>query len=209
MLSRSSQCGLDTAKASLPEIKAVATMVRPEKFNHLDPSEALLYSASTLHLHGLPFDYDVLRSVVPPDMCPICSTSLTDPLRPITLHDRLFSWQTHTGRCGGDGRRTQVHEVVKLVVTRIVLCNPDPCGTAIPSNQLILEARHLRSDASRPGDLYSLAGGLHAKDAAMDVVICSSLSKSCLLHSSSSSDYALKQAEYNKCTKDLRNSEPL
>jgi len=43
----------------------------------------------------------------------------------------------------------------------------------------------------------------------MDVVLCSTLSKSCLLHSSSISDYALKQAEYNKFTKDLRNSEPL
>ncbi len=82
------------------------------------------------------------------------------------------------GRCGGDGRRTQVHEVVKLAVKRLALCNPDPGGTAIPSNQLIIEARHLRSDASRPGDLYSLAGGLHAKDAAMDVVLCSTLSKS-------------------------------
>ncbi len=103
MLSRSGQCGLDTAKAALPEIKAMATMDRPEKFTHLDLSEALLYSASTLHLHGLPFDYDALRLVVPPDICPICNTALTDPLRPVPLHDRLFSWQTHMGRCGGDG----------------------------------------------------------------------------------------------------------
>ena len=65
-----------------------------------------------------------------------------------------------------------------LVIKRLALCNPDPGGTAIPSNQLMLEARHLRNDASRPGDLYVIVGGSHAKDAAMDVVICSALSKS-------------------------------
>jgi len=160
----------------------VATMDRPERFAHLDLSESTLYSASTLLLHGLPFDYDALRSVVPPDMCPICSTALTNPLRVDPLHERLFSWQTHMGRCGGDGRRTHVHEVVKLAVKRLVLCNPDPGGVAIPSNQLILEARHLHSDASRPGDLYALVGGLHAKDVSMDVVLNTALSKSCLLH---------------------------
>ena len=89
------------------------------------------------------------------------------------------------------------------------MCNPDPGGTTIPPNQLILEARHLRSDSSRPGDLYAMAGGLHAKDATMDVVLVSILSKSCLLKSSSSSDYALRQAENNKFNKDLRNNEPL
>jgi len=99
--------------------------------------------------------------------------------------------------------------VVKLAIKRLALSNPDPGGIAIPSNQLILEARHLRSDASRPGDLYALAGELHAKDAAMDVVLCSSLSQSCLLHTSTSSDYALKTAENNKFRKDLRNNEPL
>ena len=67
----------------------------------------------------------------------------------------------------------------------------------------------MRSDSSRPGDLYALVSGLHAKDAAMDVVLVSTLSKSCLLKSSSSSDYALRQAENNKFDKDLRNIEPL
>ena len=43
----------------------------------------------------------------------------------------------------------------------------------------------------------------------MDVVLCSSLSKSCLLHSSSSSDFAPRLAENNKFTQDLRNQEPL
>ena len=71
MLSRSGQCGLDTAKAALPEIQDVATMDRPERFSHLDLGDSTLYSASPLLLHGLPFDYDALRSVVPLDMCPI------------------------------------------------------------------------------------------------------------------------------------------
>jgi hypothetical protein len=43
----------------------------------------------------------------------------------------------------------------------------------------------------------------------MDVVICSSMSKSCLLHSTTSSDYALGKAENIKFTKDLRNVEPI
>ena len=102
-----------------------------------------------------------------------------------------------------------MHEVVKLSMKRLVLCNPDPGGTAIPPNQLILEAKHLRSDSSHPGDLYAIAGGLHAKDAAMDMVLISTLSKSCLLQSTTSSDFALRQAEGRKFTKDLRNREPL
>ena len=209
MLSRSGQCGVDTSKAGIAVIQAVASMDRPEVYSYLDISEAMLYSAATLHLQGLPFDYDALRSVRPPDECPECSAPLTDPLRMVSLHERLFSWQTHMARCGGDGRRTQAHEVVKMAVKRLALCNPDPGGTAIPPNQLILEARHLRSDKSRPGDLYALAGGSHAKDVAMDIVLVSTLSKSCLLKSSSSSDYAIRQAENNKFNKDLRNSEPL
>jgi hypothetical protein len=43
----------------------------------------------------------------------------------------------------------------------------------------------------------------------MDVVICSALTKSCLLHASSSSDFPLRHAENLKCNKDMRNNEPL
>ena len=80
MLSRAGQCGIDTAKVSLAEVQAIATMDIPEKFSHMDLSESLLYSASTLHLHGMPFDYDALRSVKPHDACPVYITALTDPL---------------------------------------------------------------------------------------------------------------------------------
>ena len=87
---------------------------------------------------------------------------------------------------------------------RLALSNPDPGGTAIPYNQLLIESRHLRSDDSRPGGLYAMARGLHAKDDAMDLVITSSLSRSTLLHTSKSSDFAIRLAENTKFTKDLR-----
>jgi len=64
-------CGMDTAKASLAEVEAVATMDRPEKYAHMDISESTFYSASTLHLHGLPYDYASLQLVDPPDTCPV------------------------------------------------------------------------------------------------------------------------------------------
>ena len=194
MLSRVGQCELDTANVSLDVVETVATMDRPEKYTHLDINESTLYSASTLHLHGLPFDYDTLQSVDPPYACPICHTALTDPLRPEDLRARLFSRQTHMGRCGGDGRCNQAHEVLKLTVKRLALYNLDPVGIAIPPSQLILEAKHSRSDSSRPGDLYARVRGLHAKDAAVDVVICSTMSKSCLKNSSTSSDFVLRHA---------------
>ena len=113
------------------------------------------------------------------------------------------------GRCGGDGRINKIHEVVKLAVKRLALCNPGPGDMAIPPSQLILEAKHLRFDSSRPGDVYAIVGGLHAKDATMYVVLCSMLSKPCLLQSSTSSDFALRQAKRNKFRKDLKNREPL
>jgi hypothetical protein len=91
----------------------------------------------------------------------------------------------------------------------LVLCNPDPGGIAIPPSQLILEAKHLRSDSSRTGDLYAIAGDLHATFSAMDVVLTSTISNSCLLESSTSSDFALRQAEGNKFRKNLKSREPL
>jgi hypothetical protein len=149
MFSIFGQCGLDTAKASPEEVDVVANIDHPEKFSFLNISESSMYSASTLHPHNLPYDYASLRLVEPPDTCLVCFTTLTDFLRPEPLHKWLFSWQSQLRRCGRDGRRTHVHEVVKLVVKRLTLCNPDPGGTAIHPYQPILEANHLRSDASR------------------------------------------------------------
>ena len=63
------------------------------------------------------------------------------------------------GRCGGDGRCLQAQKVVKLAVKRLALSNPDLGGIAIPSALLLIDPRHLRSDDSRLGDLYVMAGG--------------------------------------------------
>ena len=82
-------------------------------------------------------------------------------------------------------------------------------GVALPFNLLLIEPRHLRSDTSRLGDLYAIASGHHAKDAAMDLMISSILSKSTLLHTSKSSDCTLRLAENTKFNKDLRSVDPL
>ena len=126
------------------------------------------------------------------------------------MHSRIFSWQSHLGICGGDGRYClQAHEIVKLSLKRMALSKPDPGGVAIPSNLLLIEPWHLRSDDSRPGDLYVMARGRHAKDATINQMVSSSLSKSTLLHSSKSSDFFLRHGENVKFSKKLRNAEPI
>ena len=96
--------------------------------------------------------------------------------------------------------------MVKLSLKRLALSNPDPGGVAIPPRLLLIEPRHLRSDDSRPSDLYVMARGSHAKDAALDLMVSSSLSHSTLLHSSKSADYVLRKGEIVKFAKDLRNA---
>jgi hypothetical protein len=54
-----------------------------------------------------------------------------------------------------------------------------------------------------------MARGLHAKDAAMDLVVTSSLGKLTLLQSSQSFDCAQRLAENIKFTDDLRSTDPL
>jgi len=142
----------------------------------MDLGESIMYSVATLQLHGLPYDYASSTPLDLPTVCPVCSTVVCDPLRSEPLHTRVFTWQSHMGRCGGDGRCiTQAYEVVKLATKRLVLCKPDPGGVAVPSSRILIEPRHLRGDDSRPRDLNAIAGGHHAKDAAMDIMISSSL----------------------------------
>jgi hypothetical protein len=75
----------------------------------------------------------------------------------------------------------QAHEIVKLSLKRPALSNSDPGGIAIPSNPLLIKPWLLRNKDSRPGDLYAVVGGLHAKDVIMDLIMyTSSLSKSTL-----------------------------
>ena len=102
----------------------------------------------------------------------------------------------HTGLCGGEGKCThQAHEMIQLATKWLVLCNPDPGGVAVSSCQIRIELIYLQSDDSRPGDLYAMPGGHHAKDAAMDIMISSTRSQSCLQQSSTSSDYALRKTK--------------
>ncbi len=54
-----------------------------------------------------------------------------------------------------------------------------------------------------------MAGGSHAKDEALDVMVSSSLSQCTLFHSSKSADCVLKKGENTKFAKDLRNAESL
>ena len=93
---------------------------------------------------------------------------------------------------------------------RLALSNSNPRGVAIPSNQLLIKLRHMKSDELRIEDLlYALVRGLHAKDAAMDLIVASILSKSTLLHMSKSSEYALRLAANTKFTKDMLSTYPM
>ena len=69
LLSRAGQCGMDTTMIGLQEVQAVATMDRPANYEHVDLGEASLYNAATLNLHGLPYDFPILRpSTAVPDL---------------------------------------------------------------------------------------------------------------------------------------------
>ena len=104
ILSRAGQSGMDTTKVGLQEVEAVATMDRHANYEHVDMGEASLYNAATLNLHGLPYDYASLRSCDPPLRCPTCNVALSGHLQHEPTHVRMFTWQSHLGRCGGDGR---------------------------------------------------------------------------------------------------------
>ncbi len=133
ILSRSGQCGRDTAKTRLPDVQAVDSMDRPVNYEHADLSESSLYSAFTLNLHGLPYEYSSFQSSDLPTSCPSCNAALTNPLEPDSHHVRMSMWQSHLGRRGRDGRCLQAHEVVNLSIKRLALSIPDPGGVAIPS----------------------------------------------------------------------------
>jgi hypothetical protein len=91
MFSKAGQCSLGTTKAGIPEVIAVATMDSPTGYGHTDLCESTLYSASTLNLHGLPYDYGSLHLMDPPSCCPTCNAALSDPSMPGLLHKRLFA----------------------------------------------------------------------------------------------------------------------
>ncbi len=81
------------------------------------------------------------------------------------------------GRCGGDGRRLQAHEVVKRGLRDLVLSNSNPGGASFPASGILIEPPHLRRDKSRPGDIMALGRDVHMLDTAMDLVIASGQTK--------------------------------
>ena len=97
-------------------------------------------------------------------------------------------WQSHLGRCGGDGRRHQANEAVKLVMKRLVLSSLDPAGCALPKAFVYIDPPHRRQDNSRPENIYDIGNGIHRKDYVTDGVVTSEMQRSCLLQSAKSSD---------------------
>ncbi len=138
-------------------------------------SEASLFCAATLHRYGPPHDFARMEDHILPETWHCCQTPLLDQDLALSRTDRIFVWQCHLGRCGGDGRRIHAHETVKLAVKRLVLSCPDPTGCAFPSTSILIEPRHLRQDNSRPGDIFVMGNGRHRLDSVMDVVVTSAM----------------------------------
>jgi len=156
---------------------------------------------ATLHRFGLPYQYAGLESFVLPEVCVCCNAPLRDRSLRGSRAERIFAWQCHPGRCGGDGRRLQAHEKVKYALKILVLSNPNPGGCAFRDSSILIEHRHLRQDKSRPGDIVALGMGVFLKDTAMDYLIVSGLAKSCLSNQVRSSDFSLRLAEKAKSLK--------
>ena len=104
----------------------------------------------------------------------------------------------------GGGRRLQAHDVIKRALKELVLSNPAPGGVVFPASSVLIEPPHLRGDNSRQGDVMALGRDVHMMDTAMDIVIASGLTKSCLSSSCKSSDFVLKAAERAKFGKDRK-----
>jgi hypothetical protein len=141
------QCGMDSASCTATTAREVARLDRPGIGNNgEDSGEASLYCTSTLHRYGLPVDYARLNAGTLPEMCACCKAPLWDPMALGSRLDKIFVWQCHLGRCGGDGRRLQAHETVKKTMRDLVLSNANPGGAAFPASSILIEPPHLRSD---------------------------------------------------------------
>jgi hypothetical protein len=110
------QCGRDSDHFSLQTVRAVATMDCPAALGYAEKRDTSLYCAATLHRFGLHLDYAKLDNFTHPGTCSCCNAPLWDPGVQATRADRIFVWQSHLGRCGGDDRRHQAHEAVKLAM---------------------------------------------------------------------------------------------
>ncbi len=154
-------------------------------------------------------DYVRLKHTTPLETCAYCNAPLWNPDISGSTMDKLFAWQCHLGRCGGDGRRLQAHEVVKRALRDMVLSNPSPGGAAFPTSSVLIDSLHLTKDRSRLGDIMALGRDVHKLDSAMDIVIASALQKSCVTSFNKSSDIVLKAAEKTKFRKDLNSLKPI
>jgi hypothetical protein len=153
----------------------MATMDCPAALAHIETSEAFLYCAATLHRYGLPMDYAKLDDFTLPETSSCYNAPLWDPGMQVTRADRIFIWQSHLGRCGGNGRRHQAHEADKLAMQRLVLSCPGPGECPFPKESILIEPAHLRQDKSRPCDIYAMGTGLYRKGIVMDLVAISAL----------------------------------
>ena len=118
----------------------------PSALAHDETLEAFLFRAATLHRHGLPHDYAKLENLVIPETYACCSAPLWDPGLTTTRAYRIFVRQSHLGRCGGDSRRHQAREAVKLAMKCLVVSKPDRAGCAFPKESILIEPPHLRLD---------------------------------------------------------------
>jgi hypothetical protein len=143
------QCGMDSASCSMDTVREVASLDYPGKgIAEEDSREASLFCAATLHRFGLPVDFARLKAETLPETCACCKAPLWDSAIPGSRMDMIFAWQCHLGRCGGDGRRLQAHEVVKKSMRDLVLSNTIPGGGCFSGIQ-----HHHRAPSSTTGQI--------------------------------------------------------
>jgi hypothetical protein len=195
-MSRWGKCGSDTALTSRSEVEAMAMMDRQDSMAHLDLSESAMYTASTLHLHWMLFDYASFESMDPSNTCPLCKAAFSDPLCPEPLNKHLFTWHAQMGGCEGHDKCLQAHEIAKLGIKRLAVCKPDLGGgynffnpsldraTASATERRFQTRGFILCDGGR-SQCEGSYNGLHD--------IFKFLSISNLLHSSTSSYYTLRQ----------------
>ncbi len=123
--------------------------------------------------------------------------------------DKIFAWQSHLGRYGEEERRHQAHEVFKVAIKDLALLNANPGSSVFLASIIMNEPPHLRLDKSRQGDVMAMGRDVHRLDSAMDVVIASQLTKSCVFFSHKSSGFVPEAAKDSKFGKDRRSCNPI
>ncbi len=113
MRATSGQCGLDSSHCHSYTVGEVAKLGDLGMGNQVESSDATLLCATTLHRFGLPYDFARLDTDTLLESCANCSAPLWAPAIAGSRLDKMFAWQCHLGRCGGDGKRLQAHEVIK------------------------------------------------------------------------------------------------